>query len=119
MMTELIVSTVFMIAVGVLVYLVVRTIPRIDEGAGGGQRTWERWFTAELPEKLDGVTNAFLVKFFRKAKVVVLKLDNFLNRELKRVRPEDGIAAAQKPDFKDLAGEQAALRERKDEAEKN
>lgn len=99
---ELIASNILLAALGVMLYLIVRALPRVDEETYPAKNIFERWLASELPEKLDTAMNAFLLKFLRKAKVVVMKIDNYLNKELKRVRPEDGIAAAQKPDLRDL-----------------
>lgn len=103
MIGQLIATNVLMIAVGVMVYLIVRTLPRIsDEETAPAKGVLERWLASEFPERLDAAMNGFLLKFLRRAKVVVMKIDNFLNKELNRVKLEDQAATAQKPDLSEL-----------------
>ncbi len=89
---------------GVL-YLMVRALPRIAEEPAGERKSFlDRWAHSEVPEKVDQALNGFLLKFLRKAKVLVLKLDNALSKHLQKIKPED---TDKKPaiDFKEMAGQ--------------
>lgn len=57
-----------------------------------------------MPEKIDAVLNGFLVKFLRRLKVLILRVDNALSRHLQKVKPEEN---GKKPniDFKEIAGQ--------------
>lgn len=98
---------------GVL-YLMVRALPRVAEepdAHGDSRRSFlDRWAHSEIPEKIDASLNSFLLKFLRKFKVFVLKLDNVVSAHLKRVREVEhahtaGGASANghKIDFKEIA----------------
>lgn len=105
-MALLIFSSVLMVSLSGVLYLVVRALPRIAEEPGGGQGGGlaERWKRSELPEKVDAFLNGFLLKFLRKLKVMVLKLDNALSHHLQKVKPNgDGNKAS--IDFKEIAGQ--------------
>lgn len=92
---------------GVL-YLMVRALPRIEEGAadsggfGSEPRSWlDRWAHSEMPEKLDAWFNGFMLKFLRKFKVSVLKLDNMISTRLRKIHHEKN-ENDKKIDFKDI-----------------
>lgn len=93
-----------MVSLSVVLYLVVRALPRIAEGQGRGVTDLEENhpIRSHIPEKVDAVLNGFLLKFLRKLKVVVLKIDNSLSKHLQRIKPEEN---GKKPsiDFKEIA----------------
>ena len=79
-----------MISVGGLLYFVIRTLPRIEPevGAPDAKGFLERLIVSRIPERVDGAVNSFLFKFLRKLKVVLLKIDNVVGRQIKRIQPE-------------------------------
>jgi len=105
---------------GVL-YLMVRALPRIDDGAGavgadgtasgsipGPRGLLDRWAHSEIPEKIDATFNGWLLKFLRKFKVFTLKLDNMISRHLHKIRSEHETAEKKSAiDFKEIAGKNA------------
>lgn len=95
---------VLMASLSAVLYLVVRALPRIADDPDTDRRSFlDRWAHSEIPEKVDLALNSFLIKFLRKVKVVILKLDNELSKHLQRVKPEEN---GKKPniDFKEIAG---------------
>lgn len=108
-MFQFIVTNVLMVSLGTILYLTVRTLPRIeDAGVPEKRGLLERWLTSEAPEKIDAVLNGFILKFLRRARVAVLKLDNSLTGQLKKIQLENGNGKG-KPqiDFKTISEEKA------------
>ncbi len=100
-------TSVLMIALSAVLYLMVRALPRIVEEPPVEKRSiLDRWAHSHFPEKVDHVLKGFLLKFLRKLKVFVLKIENGIGKRLERANLEDA-AAAKKPniDFKEMAGQ--------------
>jgi len=70
-----------------MLYLLARTLPRLEESQTDRKGFLERWFASDIPEKVDLVLNQFLVKFLRKLKVLLLRVDNSLSTHLKKIKP--------------------------------
>lgn len=109
-MAQFILTNIFLISVGTVIYMMVRALPRID-GAETSERKptlIERWVNSGIPEKLDAITSSYAGKLLRKLKVVVLRLDNYLTEKLKKANT-NGTGAAQPGnpniDFKEMSGE--------------
>jgi hypothetical protein len=86
-MLQFILTNVFLISLGGTLYMCVRTLPRIE---GSARRTdkrtvFERWVMSEIPHKIDLALNATMGKFFRKTKVVLMRIDNYLTERLKKI----------------------------------
>ena len=92
-----------MVCLGIVLYLTVQALPRIEEIPSEEKGFLERWVHSEMPEKIDTAFNNFLLKFLRKIKVLVLKLDNMLARHLQKIKPEED----KRPtiDFKEMSGQ--------------
>ena len=104
-MLSFVIENIFLLCFGFILFLVIRTLPRIEEPKEERQKNLlERWVTSGVPEKLDVLLNAFLAKILRKSKVLVLRVDNFVNNGLKKIVRENE-AGKNKPDFKDVGGE--------------
>src|SRR2546425_1186605 len=104
-MFQFIVTNILMVSFGTVLYLVVRTLPRIEETGEPEKRgLLERWVTSEMPEKVDITLKNFLIKFLRRFRVVVLKLDNSVTKHLKKIQPEADPSDKLKPtiDFKEM-----------------
>jgi hypothetical protein len=99
-------STILMLSIGMLLYLVARALPRVEEEPHGKPNILDRWAASEIPEKVDATFNAYLAKFLRKTKVVLLKVDNSLTARLKKMTPSEngGLTGKPKIDFKDITG---------------
>ena len=104
LMTEFIFTTILMLCLGAVLYLTVQALPRIVEEPGDEGNFFERWARSEMPEKIDAAFNNFLLKFLRKFKIVVLRLDNALSKQLRAVTPKENQANTS-IDFKEIAGQ--------------
>ncbi|MEK7463063.1 MAG: hypothetical protein AAB621_01710 [Patescibacteria group bacterium] len=74
-----------MASLAAIIYLVARTIPRIDENVvlGHPKKSFLENFFSKLPlEKIDLMFDNLLEKILRKFKIVVMKVDNTLTRRL-------------------------------------
>lgn len=96
-MLNLILTNIIFLALGVIIWLFVRALPRVDKGEGVRSGFIERWITSELPEKFDSVVNGFLLKTFRKLKIYTLRVDNVVGDRLKRMKWHEDQNV--KPDF--------------------
>ncbi len=113
-MFQFILTNVFMVSLGALLYFVIRTLPRIeqDNGVVETKGFFERLIVSRIPERVDGAVNSFLFKFLRKFKVVLLKIDNMVGRQIKKIQPEasgNGNSADKSAiDFADIKGKNKA-----------
>ena len=91
-MLQFILTTTFLVAVGAILILVVRTLPRVGEESVSQKNFVERFMTSEMPEKLDAAFNNYLFKFLRKLHVWVLKFDNTVHKKIAtiKVKKEEG-----------------------------
>ena len=79
-----------MTSLAVIIYLVARTIPRIDENivSSRSNRSFLENFFSKLPlEKIDLMFDNLLEKILRKVKIFVMKMDNTLTRKLSDFKP--------------------------------
>lgn len=91
---------------GVL-YLMARALPRVEEAPGSDERRGllDRWAHSQIPEKIDGALNSWLLKFLRKFKVFVLKLDNTISGHLRKIHTEKTETEKKNViDFKEIGG---------------
>jgi hypothetical protein len=100
---EFIFTIILMICVGIVLYLTVQALPRIEETPADQKGFLERWAHSEMPEKIDAAVNNFLLKFLRRTKIFVLKLDNALAKHLQKIKPEEDKRPA--IDFKEISGQ--------------
>jgi len=91
-MMQFIILNLILVALGVVLYLIVRTLPRLgDEHAHPQPVTlFERWIVSEIPERVDAVLNNFLGKSLRKTRVLLMRLDNFVSKWLARIKTKNG-----------------------------
>ncbi len=101
-----ILNLILMVSLGAVLYLMVSALPRVAEAEGDDaddrRSLLDRWAHSEIPEKLDASINGFLLKFLRKFKVTILKLDNAISSHLRKISAEED---GRKPgiDFRDIA----------------
>jgi hypothetical protein len=103
-----------MVSLGTMLYLVARSLPRVGEEISDKPGFLDKLSSSELPEKIDAAFNNFLFKSLRKSKVIVMKVENFINGKLKKISPN----GKDKPkiDFKDLTEDSSGIaREGKEE----
>jgi hypothetical protein len=89
-MYSFILQLVVMVSLAVIIYLVARTIPRIDENAVLGERKRHFFddFVSKLPlEKVDSIFSNLLEKMLRRSKIVIMKIDNILTRKISSFKP--------------------------------
>ncbi len=106
---------ILMLALGTVLYLMVRALPRITEDAPAKESFLDRWARSEVPEKIDAAINGFLVKLLRRVKVVVLKFDNAVSAGLRKAAGEK----AKRPGFdvKEIADSAGSAEEKKNGAD--
>ncbi len=101
-MYDFILQTIFLLSFGALIYLAARVLPRIPETAKPEPQR-EDYFEKlmrKLPmERADEVTSMLLEKFLRKSKVIILKLDNFLTKHLKNLKPDSASESFDRPNI--------------------
>jgi len=101
-MYNFILQTIVMVSLGVIVYLVARTLPRIEEVAAKNspKQSYFDLMMKRLPmEKADAFVNMLLEKLLRKSRLFVMKLDNFLNTHLKSLKPKDAARNGERPNI--------------------
>lgn len=108
-MLQFILTTVLMASLGTMLYIVARSLPRVGEEPSGKPSLFDRLSSSELPERIDAAFNNFLAKTLRKTKVVLLRIENFVNEKLKKFSTNGN--GKPKIDFKELADEVSPERE--------
>ena len=107
-MVEFIFTTLLMLCLGAVLYLMVRVLPRLEEApAGEGEKTknvFERWAHSEVPERIDAAFSGFMLKFLRRVKIVVLRIDNAIAKSLRKIQPQENRANTN-IDFKEISGQ--------------
>ncbi len=106
-MFQFILTNILLLSVGTILYVTVRTLPRIeDEGSIEKKGILERWIASEVPEKIDTALNGFVFKLLRRLKIVLLKADNSVSAHLKKIKHES-ITNEKTPsiDFKEIASQ--------------
>jgi hypothetical protein len=82
-------TIVIFLALGVILYLMVRALPRVAEEPAKKNSFLDRWARSRIPEKIDDAFNGFLIKFLRRVKVLVLKFDNAVSAGLRKATIEE------------------------------
>jgi len=93
---------------------VARALPRLDEAALKPKRQslLERWFTSEIPERVDALLGVYLGKFFRRLKVLLLRFDNYLSERIKKLSPTNSNGNGKpKIDFSELQQPTSSVKE--------
>jgi hypothetical protein len=102
-----------MVALGVVLYLMVRALPRVAEEPAAKENFLDRWAHSEIPEKIDAAFNGFLLKFLRRVKVFALKFDNAVSSGLRKVSAEEK-EKRQNFDMKDIRDAGSGSEEKKE-----
>lgn len=107
-MFAFILQIILMIALGALVFLFVRAIPRVeDEKEPKHKRgVFEKWLVSELPERADVYLSNLLAKWLRKFRVFVMKTDNLLGAHLKKINPHGSKSDPKTGGFSDMNEEE-------------
>lgn len=99
-MVQFILTYLALISFGVLLVLVARSWPRIKDESPEAQGRFTRWLITEMPHEADAFLDRWVEKLFRRLKVIVLRIDNFLTERLRSAN----LKATAKPkiDFKEI-----------------
>lgn len=67
-----------------MIYLLARSIPRVkDEELAVSNHNYFDQLVAKIPiSKIDAWFNMFMAKFLRRLRIIVLKIDNLLHRQI-------------------------------------
>lgn len=86
-MTEILLQSFIVIGLGIMIYLVARALPRIDDNdlEAPARRAGDNRLTLYL-EKIDVWLKSFLEKFLRRLRLVIFKVDNALSERLKKLK---------------------------------
>ncbi len=79
-----------MLSLGTIIYLIARTVPKIGdevtENITSQKSKFDRLFSYLRVEKFDVIFNNFVEKILRKLKLILMRLDNFTNSYLDKVK---------------------------------
>ena len=83
-MANLILELTVMVSLAIIVYLMAAAVPRIEEKEEEGGKTQR---TALPLDKLDNFLIKLKDKLLRRTKILLMKIDNFISRQLKAKKP--------------------------------
>ena|ERR1051325_3142953 len=87
-MVDFILDMAIMLSLGYIVYLVARTLPRIEDTNDSGNFVFKsHWITGYL-ERFDEWVAAYSEKFLRRTKVLTMRMDNSVSKRLHKFRKE-------------------------------
>ncbi|MDO8467314.1 MAG: hypothetical protein Q7S83_04215 [bacterium] len=71
-------------SLGLVIYMIARAIPRVPEEVSTHRRSsWVDRLMSKIPmSAIDDRLNSFIAKFLRKFRVIMMKIDNFINDRL-------------------------------------
>jgi len=100
---DFLLQTIFFLSLGIIIYILARAVPRITEtgkvihAPGRFDKLLSRLPLKQIDEKV----NVFFEKSLRKFKVSILKMDNFVDKSLTKVKNSNTNAELREKD-KDL-----------------
>ena len=78
-----------MLSLGTILYIFARALPRIDETEAQGKKIFARnHILFYYLEKIDGYLHSFSEKTLRKTGVVLMKLENKVNKKLTQIKKD-------------------------------
>jgi hypothetical protein len=90
-MLQFILTDILFLSLAVMLYMVVRTLPRIEESGDPDRKgVFERMVTSDIPGRVDEALNTFMGKVFRRMKVNLMRFDNYLTNKLKTMNMGNG-----------------------------
>lgn len=83
-MYNLILQILFFSSLGLVIYLLARALPRVEDMPTPEQKAnfFDRMMAKVPMAKIDESIDSFFAKTLRKIKVLILKIDNFINDRL-------------------------------------
>jgi hypothetical protein len=113
-MLQFILMNVLFISLGGIIYIILKTLPKIEEENSNEKIGFlEKFIISELPHKIDSAFNFYLSKILRRFKILILKLDNYLTEKLKKFNI-NGNGESKKIDFFNLNNQDKQEEESKD-----
>jgi len=102
-MLEFFLINILFISFGVILYIIARSLPRINEENINASKDnfLDKFIVSDFPHKIDSLINFYTVKFFRKFKVLLLRFDNYITERLKKMTNNN---EDKKIDFNNLNG---------------
>lgn len=105
-MIQFVITNILMLAAGVMLYLFVRSLPRLEEEKVPRRTLLHRWLSSRVPERIDQALQASSLKVMRRTRVLILKADNALSGKLqqankKRLEPAMNFDDLQERDSKE------------------
>lgn len=98
-MYNFILQLIVMLSLGAIIYLIARAAPRVTEAESPLPK--ENYFdklVRKLPlEKADAFVSAYFEWFLRKLKIVILRLENIVEKHFRKLKPAAGSSIAEKP----------------------
>jgi hypothetical protein len=106
-MAEIILESLMVIAIGIIIYLIARALPRIDDtNLEVSARKIENNRINFYLEKIDAWFKFFMEKFLRRLRLTILKVDNVVGEKLKKLKnssvKEPGFSEETKTDNSSL-----------------
>ena len=86
-MFKFIVEMLIMVSLGTILYLLAKTMPRVDDRETDIPSLKTHWIMGYL-EKADQKLKFYWEKTLRRSGIVILKLDNTINKKLNRLKKE-------------------------------
>ncbi|RME58945.1 hypothetical protein D6779_05515 [Candidatus Parcubacteria bacterium] len=73
---------------GTILVLISRSLSRISDEEASPQKGsfLDRLLSSGIPERIDAFLNILFFKIIKRAKIIVMRMDNFLGTQLKRVQ---------------------------------
>lgn len=85
-MYNFILQMALMLSLGIIIYLMARAVPRVGDEILKPAGKFDRWLSSLRLEKFDILLSNFLEKALRKAKLILMKLDNVTNEYLDKIK---------------------------------
>ena len=96
-MYNFILQIIIFLSLGLVIYLLAKAAPRVsDEPVPDRPNPFNRLMTKIPMAKIDENINSFLSKLLRKLKVVIMKVDNFINDRLGKLTKKNGNGSSEK-----------------------
>lgn len=86
-MFKFIVEILIMVSLGTILYLLAKTMPRIDDRESDIPSLRTHWIMIYL-EKADQRLKFYWEKTLRRSGIVILKLDNIINKKLNKLKKD-------------------------------
>lgn len=111
-MVKLILNAAILLSLGVVLYVVVKALPRIEESDNNSSLPEEHWAGAYI-EKIDVYVKSLAEKSLRRMRVWLLRFDNYVSKKLNAFRRDE--KRENKPNIMSETEEERRVGERRKE----